>query len=135
MSLQNATSRGQSPPWPDEDSKYLHLSSSVPQSVFMSLEVPFHATLPHSLSSQCRHLHNILVGGPHEEMSIALWGHHWRRRNADDCRGDLAALAIQGCLLIHPHVQTGAAKCKKQNKKTPQALSLFLIWPWLPFTN
>lgn len=46
-------------------------------------------------------------------MSIALRSRHWGRGNADDCCGDLAALAVQRGWLIYAHVQTGAAGAER----------------------
>lgn len=42
------------------------------------------------------------------QVGVALRSCHWRCGNADDCCGDLAALAVQRCWLIYAHVQTGA---------------------------
>lgn len=75
-------------------------------------------------SSQCGHLHNVLVGGACGKMSIAIGSCHRRCGNADDCCGDLAALAVQGSWLIYAHVQTGAAIGRKGGKKTMVAISL-----------
>lgn len=52
------------------------------------------AVFPALFSSQCRHLHNVLVGGGRWQVSVALGGGYWRCGNADDCCGDLAALAV-----------------------------------------
>lgn len=60
-------------------------------------------------ASQCRHLHNVLVGGAGWQVGVALGGGDGRRGDADDGCGDLAALAVQRRRLVHTHVQAGAA--------------------------
>lgn len=75
----------------------------------MLLLLLFFLDLPYCLSSQRRHLHNVLVGGARAQVSVAVGGRHRRRGDADDGRGDLAALAVQGRRLVHAHVQAGAA--------------------------
>lgn len=45
-------------------------------------------------------------------MGVALRSGHWRRGDADDGCGDLTALAVQRRLLVHSHVQTGAARAE-----------------------
>ena len=64
-------------------------------------------------SSQCRHLdHVLLQGGARGEVRVALGSGHRGRGDADDGCGDLAALAVQRRLLVHSHVQAGAAAKK-----------------------
>lgn len=50
-------------------------------------------------------------------MSVTLRSRHWGRGNADDCCGDLAALAVQRGWLIYAHVQAGAAEGKFKKDK------------------
>lgn len=105
MLLQRMASRGQAPlGLVLVSERLLHQSLSV----LISLNLSFSVDPPELQSSKCRHFHNILMTRASGQVGVALRSCHWRCGNADDCCGDLAALAVQRCWLIYAHVQTGA---------------------------
>lgn len=73
-------------------------------------------------SSQCRHLDNVLVGGACRKVGVALGSGHRRRGDADDGCGDLTSLAVEGRLLVHTHVETGAAGAEGLDVNSAQLL-------------